>query len=184
MRGIKSKIHNLMTLQVIKHLHLVLMIKYIFKKTELIHYHMDIKTYINQKNIYLFYIYKQPYNDWHRENVKHSLTFVDDIKNENLKAHLRSTPALIDEIKDKKNSEFEESCRKFRNDKDYKLANLLLKRNFLIKAVQEVNKELIKKKQIFTADFSYDSYFFFLKQTECYCKKEGYYNNNGTISKF
>ena len=81
-------------------------------------------------------------------------------------------------------SEFEESCRKFQNDKNYKLTNLLLKRHFLIKAVQEVNKELIKKKQIFTADFSYDSYFFFLKQTECYCKKEGYYNNNGTISKF
>ena len=44
MRGIKSKNHNLITLQVIKHLHLVLMIKDIFKKTELIHYHMDIKT--------------------------------------------------------------------------------------------------------------------------------------------
>ena len=54
MRGIKSKIHNLMTLQVIKHLHLVLMIKYIFKKTELIHYHMDIKTSLNQKNIYIY----------------------------------------------------------------------------------------------------------------------------------
>ena len=87
------------------------------------------KTYLNQKYIYiyiyLFYIYKQPYNDWQRENVKHSLTFVDGIKYENLKAHLISIPALIEEIKDKKNSEFEESCRKFRNDKDYKSTNLL-----------------------------------------------------------
>ena len=65
-------------------------------------------------------------------------------------------------------NEFEESCRKFQNDKNYKLTNLLLKRHFLIKAVQEVNKELIKKKQIFRVDFSYDSYFFFLKQTEFY----------------
>ena len=65
-------------------------------------------------------------------------------------------------------NEFEESCRKFQNDKNYKLTNLLLKRHFLIKAVQEVNKELIKKKQIFRFDFSYDSYFFFLKQTEFY----------------
>ena len=73
----------------------------------------------------MFYIYKQPYNDWHRENVKHSLTFVNDFKYENLKAHLRSIPALIDKIKDKKNSGFEESCRKFRNDKVYKSTNFL-----------------------------------------------------------
>ena len=83
-----------------------------------------------------------------------------------------------------KNSEFEESVRKFSNDKNYKLTNLLLKRQFLIKAVQEVNKELLKKKKVFRVDFSYDACLFFQKQTEFYRKREGCYNDDGTISKF
>ena len=44
-------------------------------------------------------------------------------------------------------SEFEESVIKFSNDKNYKLTKLLLRRHFLIKAVQEVNKELIEKEK-------------------------------------
>ena len=71
-----------------------------------------------------------------------------------------------------KNSEFEESIRKFSNDKNYKLTNLLLKRHFLIKAVQEVNKELIKKKKVFRVDFSYEACLFFQKQAEFYRKRE------------
>ena len=51
------------------------------------------------------------------------------------------------QIQDKKISEFEESVRKFSKDKNYTLTNLLLKRHFLIKSFQEVNKELIEKKK-------------------------------------
>ena len=87
-------------------------------------------------------------------------------------------------LKIKEISESEESVSKFSNDKDYKLTNLLLKRHFLIKPVQEVNKELIEKKQIFRVDFSYDTCLFFHNQTEFYWKKEGYYNGDGTISKY
>ena len=58
-----------------------------------------------------------------------------------------------------------------------------LKRHFLIKAVQEVNKELIEKK-LFRVDFSYDACLFFYNQTEFYWKQERYYNDDGTISKF
>ena len=61
------------------------------------------------------------------------------MKDEKLKAHLKSIPILIDEIKDKKISEFEEPVRKCSNNKNYTLTNL--KKHFLIKAVQEVNKE-------------------------------------------
>ena len=50
-------------------------------------------------------------------------------------------------LKIKKVNEFEESVKKFSNDKNYKLINLLLKRHFLNKVVQEVNKELIEKKK-------------------------------------
>ena len=78
------------------------------------------------------------------EYVKYPPTSIDDIKDKKLKVHLQSIPTVIDEIKDKKISEFEESVRKFRNDKNYKLTNLLLKRHF-----QEVNKGLIEKKKIY-----------------------------------
>ena len=101
-----------------------------------------------------------------------------------LKTHLKSIPTPIDEIKDKKINEFEEPVRNFTNDKNYKLTNLLLIRHFLIKAAQEVNKKLIKKKKVFRVDFSYDAYLFFHNQTEFYWKKEGYYNDDGIISKF
>ena len=83
------------------------------------------------------------------------------MKDKKLKAHLKSIPILIDEIKDKKISEFEEPVRKCSNDKNYTLTNLLLKRHFLIKAVQEVNKELIEKKKLFRVYFSYDVCLFF-----------------------
>ena len=83
------------------------------------------------------------------------------MKDKKLKAHLKSIPILIDEIKDKKISEFEEPVRKCSNDKNYTLTNLLLKRHFLIKAVQEVNKELIGKKKLFRVYFSYDVCLFF-----------------------
>ena len=65
-------------------------------------------------------------------------------------------------------SEFKESVRKFSDNKNYRLTNLLLKRDFLIKPVQKVNKELKEKKQIFRVDFSYDSCLFFHNQTEFY----------------
>ena len=70
------------------------------------------------------------------EYVKYPPTSIDDIKEEKLKAHLKSIPTVIDEIKDKKINDFEESVRKFTNDKkNYTLTNLLLKRYFVIKAV-------------------------------------------------
>ena len=118
------------------------------------------------------------------EYVKYLPTSIDDIKDRKLKAHLRSIPTLFDEIKDKKLSEFEESVRTFSNNKNYQLTNLLLKRHFLIKAVQEVNKELIEKKKIFRVDFSYDACLFFHNQIKFYWKKEGSCNDDGTISKF
>ena len=117
------------------------------------------------------------------EYVKYPPIYIDDIKDEKLKAHLKSIPTLTDEIKNKKSNDFEESVRKFSSGKKYTLRNLSLKRHFLIKAVQEVNKELIEKK-LFRVDFSYDACLFFYNQTEFYWKQERYYNDDGIISKF
>ena len=136
---------------------------------------MDIKTYLNKKNIFFFvFEYIRNLQMINIEYLKCSSTSLDDIADKKLKAHLKSIPTPIDEIKDKKINEFEEPVRNFTNDKNYKLTNLLLIRHFLIKAAQEVNKELIKKKKVFRVDFSYDAYLFFHNQTEFYWKKEGY----------
>ena len=118
------------------------------------------------------------------EYLKYQPTSIDDIKDKKFKAHFKSIHTLIDEIKDKKINEFEEPVRNFRNDKNYKLTNLLLIRHFLIKAIQEVNKEFIKTKKIFMVDFSDDTCLFFHNQTESHWKEERYYNDDGTISKF
>ena len=50
-------------MKVIKHLHLVLMIKDIFKNMELIHYHMDTKTYpkMNKSIFFSFLIYAKTF---------------------------------------------------------------------------------------------------------------------------
>ena len=136
---------------------------------------MDIKTYLNKKIIFFFvFEYIRNLQMVNIEYLKCSSTSLDDIADKKLKAHLKSIPTPIDEIKDKKINEFEEPVRNFTNDKNYKLTNLLLIRHFLIKAAQEVNKKLIKKKKVFRVDFSYDAYLFFHNQTEFYWKKEGY----------
>ena len=64
------------------------------------------------------------------EYVKYSPTSIDDIEDKKLKGNLKRILTLIDEVKDKRISEFEESIRKFSNDKNYKLTKLLLKRIF------------------------------------------------------
>ena len=45
------------------------------------------------------------------EYVKYPLTSIDDIKYTKLKAHLKSIPTFINEVKDRKISEFGESVR-------------------------------------------------------------------------
>ena len=79
--------------------------------------------------------------------VKNPPTSIDDIKDEKIKTDLKRIPILIDQIEAKKIREFEESVRKNGGDKNYKIRNLLLRRNFLIKTVHAVNKELIKKEE-------------------------------------
>ena len=118
------------------------------------------------------------------EYVQNRPTSIDDIKDETFKADSKRILILIDDIEAKKIREFEESVRKTGCDKNYKLTNLLLSRHFLIKTVQEVNKELIKKKKRFRVNFTYDACILFHYRTEFYWKEHGYYNDNGTISIF
>ena len=51
-----------------------------------------------------------------KENSKHSVIFVNDIKNEKIKEKLNNISILIKEINDKKVNDFEELVKKIKND--------------------------------------------------------------------
>ena len=83
---------------------------------------------------------------------------------------------MINEIKDKKIKDFEESVKTFKNDENYEFKNLLLERYFFFKAVQEINKELTRNKEGFLVDFTNELRTFFDEQTLLYWEEKGYFN--------
>ena len=83
---------------------------------------------------------------------------------------------MINEVKDKKIKDFEESVKTFKNDENYEFKNLLLERYFFFKAVQEINKELTRNKEGFLVDFTNELRTFFDEQTLFYWEEKGYFN--------
>ena len=72
---------------------------------------------------------------------------------------------MINEIKDKKIKDFEESVKTFKNDENYEFKDLLLEIYFFFKAVQEINEELTENKEGFLVDFTNKLRTFFDEQT-------------------
>ena len=113
-----------------------------------------------------------------KENNKYQPpTPIYDIKDKKLKEKLINILNHIDEIENKKIKDFEESVKKFRNDKNYKLRDFLLKGYFLFKAVNEINEEIIKNKERFLVDFTDKAYDKFFNQTLLYFKEYYDYEN-------
>ena len=83
---------------------------------------------------------------------------------------------MINEIKDKKIKDFEESVKTFKNDENDEFKNLLLERYFFFKAVQEINEELTRNKEGFLVDFTNELRTFFDEQTLFYWEEKGYFN--------
>ena len=83
---------------------------------------------------------------------------------------------MINEIKDKKIKDFEESVKTFKNDENYEFKNLLLERYFFFKAVQEINEDLTRNKEGFLVDFTNELRTFFDEQTLFYWEEKGYFN--------
>ena len=57
-------------------------------------------------------------------------------------------------LKIKKSKDFEKAVKKFKKDENYDFKNILIERQFLFKAVQEVNEELTKNKEGFLIGFT------------------------------
>ena len=68
-----------------------------------------------------------------KENNKYQPpTPINDIKDKTIKEKLINILNHIDEIENKKFKDFEESVKKFRNDKNYKLRDFFVKRIFFV----------------------------------------------------
>ena len=77
---------------------------------------------------------------------------VKNIENEKLKEKFEKILPLIREISDKKANDFQKSVKKFQNDENYEFKNILVERDFLLRAIQEINEELTKNKEGFLID--------------------------------
>ena len=73
---------------------------------------------------------------------------------ENSEKNLKNVLPLINEIRNKKSKDFQKAVKKFKNDENYEFNNILIKRYFLFKTVQEGNEELTKNNEGFLVDFS------------------------------
>ena len=59
---------------------------------------------------------------------------------------------FIKEISDKKANDFQKSVKNLKNDENYEFKHILIERNFLFRAIQEINEELTKNKEGFLID--------------------------------
>ena len=67
--------------------------------------------------------------------------------------------------RNKKCGDFQKAVERFKNDENYKFINALIERDFLFKAVQELNEKVIQDKEGYLVDFTDRIYDYFHKQT-------------------
>ena len=97
--------------------------------------------------------------------------------------NLEIIPNIIKDIRNKKINDFETVFR-IAIDHTYEMKDLLLIRQFLFKAIEEVNNELIENNKPCRVDFGYDAGTHFLNETKTYWEKKKFYNNNGALDHF
>ena len=103
-----------------------------------------------------------------RKNNKRLHISVKDIENEKLKEKSKNIPSLIKEISDKKANDFQKSVKKCKNDENYEFKHILIERDFLFRAIQEINEDLTRNKEGFLIDLGDMVRYFFDKQTLFY----------------
>ena len=64
----------------------------------------------------------------------------------------------------------------FTSSENYTLTDFLLERNFMFKAIYEINEELTKNKEVFLIHFVNEAYNLFDDQTLLYREEKGYYD--------
>ena len=115
------------------------------------------------------------------EYCKKTLNLINNMKNENLKEKLKNIGDYITEIRNKKIKELNKSVRKFKNDENYEFRSLLADRDFFFKAIQEINKELIKNNGEFLINITTALRNYFDEQALFYWEQKGYYNYEDNV---
>ena len=111
-----------------------------------------------------------------RKNNKSLHISVKDIENEKLKEKSKYIPSLIKEISDKKANDFQKLVKKFKHDENYEFKHILIERDFLFRAIQEINEDLTRNKEGFLIDLGDMVRYFFDKQTLFYWEEKGYFD--------
>ena len=119
-------------------------------------------------------------------NIHNMITFLllhSTIEGEQLRKEIESIPDAIKYNKDKNIRKFLEIFR-IAVDYTYEMDDPLLTRDFLFKAAEKFNDDLIKNDKTYRIDFGYDISLHFLNETEAYYKKHEFYNKDGSINLF
>ena len=83
------------------------------------------------------------------ESNNYSKIIISDAKNEKLRKKIKKIFSTITKNIEKTCRNFIKSTRKLKNDENYKYKHTLIERNFLFKAVEEMNEQLTKNKKGF-----------------------------------
>ena len=87
------------------------------------------------------------------ESNNYSKIIISDAKNEKLRKRIKKILSTITKNIEKTCRNFIKSTRKLKNDENYKYKHTLIERNFLFKAVEEMNEQLTKNKKGFLLDY-------------------------------
>ena len=110
------------------------------------------------------------------------MTYItNNAKDEENREKLKYLFLSVIENRNKKSKDFQKSVKKFKNDENYKFIHPLIERHFLFKAVQELNEEVVKNKEGILVDFTDRIYEYFRRQTMLYCKRKGFYKEDGDL---
>ena len=110
-------------------------------------------------------------NEAHRNKFLSYIT--NNAKDEETREKLKYLFPSVIENRNKKSKGFQKLVKKFKNDENYEIIHPLIEIQFLFKAVQKLNEEVVKNKKKLV-DLTDRIYEFFRRQTMLYCKKKDF----------
>ena len=117
-------------------------------------------------------------NEAHRNKFLSYIT--NNAKDEETREKLKYLFPSVIENRNKKSKGFQKLVKKFKNDENYEIIHPLIEIQFLFKAVQKLNEEVVKNKKKLV-DLTDRIYELFRRQTMLYCKRKEFYNEDGDL---
>ena len=118
-------------------------------------------------------------NEAHRNKFLSYIT--NNAKDEETREKLKYLFPSVIENRNKKSKGFQKLVKKFKNDENYEIIHPLIERHFLLKAVKKLNEEVLKNKKGILVGLTDRIYEYFRRQTMLYCKRKGFYNEDGDL---